>query len=133
MSTGAWVGVWVGLVVFLLLMLVAGIAFVVWRGYKDYTGLKPLMTTISEKVARFSEAAEPGEEKPVVLARRVSDVAQDYQAAHTDLLNHKARVRAVHATRFGRWAAFNTAQEKERGVAQPGNDARSRRVRDEAQ
>ncbi len=128
MSTGAWVGVWVGLVVFLLLMLVAGIAFVVWRGYKDYTGLKPLMTTISEKVARFSEAAEPGEEKPVVLARRVSDVARDYQDEHRRLLNHKARVRSIHAARVRRWAAFNTAQERERGVAQPGNDSRTART-----
>ena len=133
MNVGAWVGVWVGLVVFLLLMLVAGIALAIWRSYKDYTGLKPLFSKISEKVAGFSEPYVGGEEKPVSLARRVSDVAQDYQAAHTDLLNHKARVRAVHATRFSRWAAFNTAREQERGVAQPGNDARSRRVRDEAQ
>lgn len=107
--------IWVCLVIFLLLVLVAGGLYVFLQVKKGLTQLSPLSRSFQKDLAQIRRASdEPApQRKPIMLARSLSSMRQDYEDAHTSLLRHKNACKAQRdSPRWERWAVFGTADEQ---------------------
>lgn len=100
--------IWLVLVAFMLIMLIAGAAYVVMRGLALMHVVTDLGAAVGERVGNIAKPeSDPTAPKPI-FTEPLHVASNRYATAHTQVLQRRAAARRRHIARWGQWLRFNS-------------------------
>lgn len=100
--------IWLVLAVFMLVMIVAGLAYAalhLWRGVRKVSSTG---AAIGERLASFQDTApESAGPEPPLFTQPLAVASERYSQAHAEVIRRRERRRDRHAEAWGRWRRFN--------------------------
>lgn len=99
--------IWLLLVIFMLVMLVAGLAYAAFRLWKGVQKIGGTGAAIGERFDAMGRKDEPKPDEPPLFTQPLSVASDRYAEAHAQVLRRKAAKRARHITAWERWRRFN--------------------------
>lgn len=100
--------IWPVLAAFMLVMLVAGLAYAalhLWRGFRKVSGTG---ARIGERLAEMGQAqGAPAADEPPAFTRPLQASSDRYAQAHVEVLRRRGARRARHVEAWERWRRFN--------------------------
>ncbi|NMM93262.1 hypothetical protein [Bifidobacterium oedipodis] len=100
--------IWLILALFMLVMIVAGLAFVVWRGICAAKDVQHIGDRIGKRLAELGAVQQMEQPSEPPLFTQPLQVAQErYADAHAEVYRAKAATRNRHAQAWAKWKRFN--------------------------
>lgn len=100
--------IWLILALFMLVMIAAGLAFVVWRGICAAKDVQHIGSRIGKRLAQLSDAQTEGQPpEPPLFTQPLSAAQERYADAHAEVYRAKAATRDRHARTWSGWKRFN--------------------------
>ncbi|MCH4208556.1 hypothetical protein [Bifidobacterium sp.] len=101
--------IWVVLVLFMLVVLVAGAAFVVVHAIRAMRVISDVGSAVNDRIAAMSERDESGETQnaTAVFAQPLRTASERYAQAHSRVIARRMRRHERHVERWTQWRTFN--------------------------
>lgn len=100
--------IWLVLVVFMLVMLIAGLAYAALHLWRAFGKVSRIGAVIGEHMAAFQDTA-PSEEQPEppLFTQPLSVASERYSQAHAEVIRRREAKRGRHVEAWTRWRRFN--------------------------
>ncbi|WP_346682629.1 hypothetical protein [Bifidobacterium pullorum] len=100
--------IWLVLVVFMLVMLIAGLAYAALHLWRAFGKVSRTGAVIGEHMAAFQDTASSEElPEPPLFTQPLSVASERYSQAHAEVIRRREAKRSRHVEAWARWRRFN--------------------------
>ena len=100
--------IWLVLVVFMLVMIVAGLAYAAMTLWRAFGKVSRTGAAIGEHMAAFQNTApSDGQPAPPLFTQPLSVASERYSQAHAEVIRRREAKRSRHVEAWARWRRFN--------------------------
>ena len=100
--------IWLVLVVFMLVMIVAGLAYAALHLWRAFGKVSRTGAAIGEHMAAFQNTApSDGQPEPPLFTQPLSVASERYSQAHAEVIRRREAKRSRHVEAWARWRRFN--------------------------
>ncbi|MFT8355897.1 MAG: hypothetical protein ABF780_03030 [Bifidobacterium aquikefiri] len=99
--------IWLLLVIFMIVVLIAGAAYVVFRALAAMRTATKLSTVIGAKIADAQSSSQDKEPQDPLLTQPLSVASDRYSQTHAEVLRRHNRIHERHMRTWQQWRYFN--------------------------